>query len=369
MRGVVLQLALAIAMGFAAQVKGQALTGRALPLELQRQTVPGEKGKLDILVRHDGIRRPVLVILPGSACMAAFMLVQQPGGVEAISSVMRPNAADLKEMGVHLAILERRNITSFDHVYRADEVANIAGLERHACTDAHGGVTLEHRVHDVQAQLEYLRRQEWAGDILLAGISEGADVATAVAAKSPEQVHALALIVGAGMSQFFDFVHQRRLEDDTAGVAQVFADLDAFLSGNPPNSFMGLPAERWASFAIQQTNLDSLLASRSPLFIVQGDRDESVPVASVDALVVEVMRRQPGRPVYYLSVVGGGHDLRNALTSPSHSIYPEFVRWSTGGRAVAPTGPWILISKAGDSPSLLDRDLLPFNRLMSAPGP
>jgi len=359
MRGVVLQLALIMAMGLAAQVKGQPLTERPLPLGLQRQSIDGESGKLDILVWHDAIRRPVLVILPGSACMAAFMLVQQPGGVEAISSVMRPSAADLEEMGVHLAILERRNIASFEHVYRADEVSNIAGLERHACTDSHGGVTLQHRVRDVQAQLDYLRRQEWAGEILLAGISEGADVATAVAAKSPEEVHALALIVGAGMSQFFDFVHQQRLKGDTAGVAQVFADLDAFLSEKPPQHFMGHPAQRWISFAIEQTNLDSLSASRSPLFIVQGDRDESVPVASVDALVIEVMRRQPERPVYYLNVVTGGHDLRNALINPSHSIYPEFVRWSTGkprGRTYRSVDPDISVDS---SPSPTDRDLRP----------
>lgn len=346
MRGAVLRLAaLTIVMGFATQVRGQPPTERALPLDLQRHTIAGENGRLDILVRHDGMRRPVLVVVPGSACMAAFMLVQKPGGVDAISSVMRPNAADLTEMGVHLVILERRNIVSFDHVYGAGEVSNIAGLERHFCTDTHGGLTLGQRVDDVQTQLEYLRQQDWAGEILLAGISEGADVATAVAAKSPRHVQALGLIVGAGMSQFFDFVHQRRLGGDTAGVAQVFKDFDAFLSGTPPQRFQGLPAQRWTSFAISQTNLDSLLASKAPLFVVQGDMDESVPVASVDAVVIEVMRKQPERPIYYLNVIGGGHDLRNVLTSPAHSIYPEFVRWSLRSprgrtyRSIAPDNP------------------------------
>ena len=82
------------------------------------------------------------------------------------------------------------DISSPDYVPRA--IAATGGVapyvERHACSDVNGGVTLEQRVSDVQTQLEYLRQQPWVGEILIAGISEGADVATAVAATSTNKM-------------------------------------------------------------------------------------------------------------------------------------------------------------------------------------
>ena len=196
----------------------------------------------------------------------------------------------------------------------------------HAAIDR--GVTLEQRVSDVLAQLDYLRKQVWVGPILLAGVSEGADVASAVAAQSGSGVRALLLVAGAGMSQFFDSINSARAEvTSQAAVAQAFSDLDAFLLGKEPKTYEGYPSKRWRSFAIDTTNLDSLLRSEVPLFIVQGDKDESVPVASVDALVVEVMRKQPNRAIYYWNIVGAGHDLNQVIGDAAGKIYPRFVNW------------------------------------------
>ncbi|KAF1704678.1 alpha/beta hydrolase family protein [Pseudoxanthomonas kaohsiungensis] len=295
---------------------------------MERAVVTSGPDAMEILVRHDTVRRPVLVMVPGSACMPALMLVEGNDGFGNISSVMPPSAASQREMGVHLALLERRNLSSFRHVYSKEETAQLASLDMHVCTERNGAVTLSQRRDDVLAQLAYLRRQPWAGPILLVGVSEGTDVATAVAAEHSSNVHALLLIVGAGMSQFFDFVHQARAAGDNASATQVLVTLDAFLSGNPPADYQGHGPARWQSFAIAQTNLDSLMGSTAPVFIVHGSADTSVPIASVDALVVEVMRRQPARALHYMVVDGGGHSLWSVLADPPARIYPPFVRWA-----------------------------------------
>ena len=302
----------------------------SLPLGLSRVTLPDSSQRLDLLVRHDGIRRPVLVIVPGSACMPAFMLIERANGSGYVSSALPPGEEDLARMGVHLAILERRNIRSFEHVYSEEESSSLPSLKRHECTDEYGGVSLPQRKMDVLRQVEYLRAQQWVGPILLVGISEGSDVAAAVAAEPSPGIQSLLLVAGAGMSQFFDTIHQSRQEGDNNGVQAAFVNLEAFISGDPPDSYQGLPAVRWTSFAIERTNLDSLMASDVPIFVVHGENDESVPIASVDSLVVEVMRKQVKRSIYYLVVKRAGHNLHEALSDPAHTIYPRYVAWTLG---------------------------------------
>jgi hypothetical protein len=296
---------------------------------IERSTVEHDGHRLDVLVRrHDQQLRPVLVLVSGSVCMPAFMAVDAGEEKELVTSAMLPKPDTQSAMGVHLAVLERRNIASLERFFLPEETAPLRQLAQSPCTERHGGVTLGHRVEDTLAQIAHLRRQPWAGPILLAGVSEGADVAAAVAAHRSSAVNALLLLSGAGMSQFFDFVQLSRSKGDAAGAAKAFADLDAFLRNDPPASYLGYGSARWRSFAIDATPLDSLLRSTMPVFIVHGDRDTSVPIASVDATVIELARRQPQRAVYYWPIQGAEHDLRAGETRPADTLYPQFVRWA-----------------------------------------
>lgn len=296
---------------------------------IERNTVEHGGHRLDVLVRRDDQQaRPVLVLIPGSVCMPAFMVAGSDGETELMTSAMLPEAETQSAMGVHLAILERRNIVSLQRLFEPEDLSPLAQLKQNPCTAMHGGVTLEQRAADTLAQVAHIRRQPWAGPILLAGMSEGADVAAAVAARPSSGVAALLLMSGAGMSQFFDFVQLSREKRDSKGAAQAFADMDAFLRDAAPATYLGYAPARWRSFAIDATPLDSLLASEVPVFIVHGDRDTSVPIASVDAAVVEVMRKQAQRAVYYWPIKGAEHDLRTDEVRPADAVYPEFVRWA-----------------------------------------
>lgn len=298
--------------------------------EMQRQTIHENGHRLDLLVRHDDTRRPVLVLLPGSVCIPLFMTAEQDGQLTLSSSIMMPQLSDQKELGIHVALLERRNLVSLAHP-ASDNGSNAADYAtEYPCSDRNGGVTLKDRVQDTLAQLKYLRRQGWAGPILLAGFSEGSDVAAAVAAKRGSAVQSLLLFSGTGASQFFDFIHQQRNAGNADGVAQIFSDLDAFLSGDPPAIYLGSAADRWRSFAIDRTPLDTLPLSTIPVFIAHGDRDTSVPIASVDVLVTELMRKQPERAIYYWPVPGADHSLRTERGKYADKVYAAYVRWALG---------------------------------------
>lgn len=298
--------------------------------EMERQTIHKKGHRLDLLVRHDSVRRPVLVLLPGSVCVPLFMAAEQDGQLKLSSSLMVPQLSDQEELGIHVALLERRNLVSLEHP-ASDNGSNAADYAtEYPCSDRNGGVTLKDRVQDTLAQLKYLRRQEWVGAILLAGFSEGSDVAAAVAAERGSAVQSLLLFSGAGVSQFFDFIHQQRDAGNADGVAQIFSDLDAFLSGDPPTTYLGSAAERWRSFAIDRTPLDTLPLSTVPVFIAHGDRDTSVPIASVDALVTELMRKQPERAIYYWPVPGADHSLRTERGKYADKVYAAYVRWALG---------------------------------------
>lgn len=296
---------------------------------IQRLTTHNSGHRLDLLVKHDDTRRPVLVLLPGSACMPAFTVIEKNGQVSLSSSTGLPELSDQKELGVHIAMLERRNLISLERSV-TDNGSDIgAYVQKHPCTERYGGLTLEHREQDTLAQLEYLGMQTWAGPVLLAGFSEGSDVAAAVAADPKSRVQSLLLMSGAGASQFFDFIHQHRIAGDLPGVAQTFSALDAFMSGNPPKNYLGHAPQRWQSFAINRTPMDTLLLSTIPVFVVHGDQDTNVPIASIDMLVTELMRKQPERAIFYWSIPGTDHSLRNNDASID-DVYAAYVRWALG---------------------------------------
>lgn len=288
----------------------------------------GEGDRLDLIVGKSAERLPVLVFLPGSVCIPTMDIVDM-GEHVALSTTSPVMDASLQaSLGVHIALLERRNLVSMQQKIPAAKSDASIRLAEEPCTARHGGVTLEQRVEDAFAQLDLLRQQPWAGPLLLVGTSEGADVVAAIAADRRNPALAVLLIGGAGTSQFFDFVHQQRQAGSADGVRKIFDDLDGFLSGRAPSPYLGYDAARWKSFAIDSSPLEHLLQSDIPVFIAHGERDESVPIASADVMVVELMRKQPQRAICYWSVAGADHGLQQQERSRYDEVIGAFVRWS-----------------------------------------
>lgn len=284
--------------------------------------------RLDIYLRHDENRKPVLVMLPGSVCLPLFQKIKM--GEKAGLSLTSPmiSVAELSSMNVHLAMLERRGIESFGDAIDQEDAAAEKQMLVHPCSAKNGGVSLQDRVEDSLVQLQAIASQPWAGPLLLVGTSEGADVAAAIGRQVKNiSIEGLLLVGGAGPTQFFDLLTQQRQAQSREGVARVFKDYQAFLDKNPATDYLGYPSERWTSFAIDNSPLDNLLESGMPVFIAHGELDGSVPVYSSDLLAMELMRRQQNRPIYYWAMTGADHSLATQNGSQFNRVLTEFVKW------------------------------------------
>ena len=297
---------------------------------LERTTLSTAGGdRLDLIGYMGQERLPAFVVIPGSLCAPLFAALDKDPPGEAYATIPLLSEKNREALNAHLIYLERRNVVSLQTMASAPEFTIEQMFKLSPCTERNGGITLEHRVSDVLTQIKWLREQSWVESIHLVGVSEGADVAAGVAASEGSSVDSLMLIGGAGPTQFFDSAASARRESDIKGVRDTFRDLDQFLSLAPPASYKGYSSERWQSFAIDNSPLDLLSKSTIPLFIAHGDQDENVPIVSADLAAIELMRTQPQRAIYYLSVVGGDHMLQTASGERIGDVIVEYGSWAT----------------------------------------
>ena len=302
---------------------------------LERTILTSADGdRLDLIGYTSHERLPAIVMIPGSLCAPLFAALDKDPPGEAFATVPLLSEKDRKALNSHVIYLERRNVVSLETMASAPEFTIEQIFKLSPCTERNGGITLEHRVNDVLVQVRWLKQQNWVDSIHLVGVSEGADVASGVAASEGSPVDSLMLIGGAGPTQFFDSAAFARQQNDLKAVKATFSELDQFLSLSPPASYKGYSSERWQSFAIDHTPLDLLSKSAVPLFIAHGDQDENVPIASADLAAIELMRRQPQRASYYWSVVGGDHMLKTPTGRRLGDAIIQYSSWATS----RPTG-------------------------------
>lgn len=321
---------LCMALPAAAQKSFEDFSGLA---GLDRSTLFSADGhRLDIIGYTNNERLPAVVVIPGSLCAPVFAALDIAPG-QTFATVPLLSQEQRASLNAHLVYLERRNIISLVTMSSAPEFSIEQILKLSPCTEENGAVTLEQRVKDVLAQIRWLRQKEWVGSVHLVGVSEGSDVAAGVAASDGAVIDSLMLVGGAGPSQFADFVAFARKRGDTLAVSAAFDELDQFLSSRAPEQYKGYSSERWQSFAVKNSVLDLLLQSTVPLFIAHGDRDESVPVSSADLVAVELMRKQPGRAIFYWSVVGGDHMLKTDDAGRLGDMIVHYLAWASSDPA------------------------------------
>lgn len=248
-------------------------------------------------------RKPLLVFLDGSGAQSHFTAVGDKVGFSFFGIFAKAAAEKF-----HVVAMEKRGV---EFLARAKRPGSAEG----ASDEYQQHATLEDRVADVRVLLDTLLKQPTVdvSRVVVAGFSEGADVAAAAAAVDPRITH-VACVSGAGASQLFDLICLRRRAMLRAGRSheevekaiaaleeeyrQVFAEpraIDKF--------FLGHAYRRWASFAAHAP-VDSLKKSRCKAFLAHGTADESVPIESFDLMTVDLfragrkdvtIRRYPGR--------------------------------------------------------------------------
>jgi len=249
-------------------------------------------------------KRPLIVFIQGSGCSSVFsrnpegkvgggiqmLLYQQAAGRARVMVVEKP--------GVNFCDAPSQPGSAMDCT---EEFLKEQTLERWA---AAVGAALEAAL--AQPGIDPSR-------VLVSGHSEGGIVAAAVAAQRPEVTHVGVLACG-GPSQLFDMAELARRprfdgepeEDREARVEAVYEAWSRIMSDPMSTTRFewGHPHRRWSTF-LSTSTLDELTRSRAKVYIAYGTADQAVPVASVDVLRAELVRR--GREVTCERIVGVDH--------------------------------------------------------------
>jgi hypothetical protein len=174
--------------------------------------------------------------------------------------------------------------------------------------------------------------------VLAVGHSEGSDVVPWVALETPAVTH-VATLAGGALSQAFDFVYEfRRLadvgemsfEESQAYVDSVYADLRAVYAEpeRTDREYLGATYLKWASF-LGNPPLDALVRLDIPIYAAGGTLDTKAPIANLDYLMLEFIRR--GKENLTYRVWSADHSFQEPTEGGVRDRIPDLVadlrRW------------------------------------------
>ena len=293
------------------------LTGRARPVRADDGT---ELTAYELLVKGPAPIPPPrgwLFYLQGSERRSASSAAERLAGAA--------------QLGLRPVLLERRGVSPDGSVDEARARAASSKAQRVA----------DHR-RVIESWLEGAEPQ---APVILVGASEGGDVAARVAAqlqqapRGPHVTHLVLIDAGGGWCQADELRFLLRTRGALLGLTRA-EDLEAAFQRirREPDAltlWAGHPHRRWSTF-LWDRPLDDLLALEVPVFLAQGDRDESVPVESARA-VVEAFRAQGRTNLAYKEYAGFGHGLVRA--SDGVSGFPlleaDLLAWFAGQGALS----------------------------------
>ena len=200
-----------------------------------------------------GSRQGILLIAQGSGCLAA---------------TENPNITKAKRLLPDFAVVtvEKYGVAAHDAPKDPYEGCSASFYAHH---------TVSQRVADCECVLAELEHQPWwNGQLVLFGGSEGGAVVSLLAAKvKPTAVVVFSTAPGRSFAEIF----KRTVP---AEVAQHFEEELAKMRDNPNSTNVwGGNSYRWWSDILHQDMTGALLMTRSPILLVQGDRDTNAPVA------------------------------------------------------------------------------------------
>ncbi len=247
---------------------------------------------------------PLALFIQGSGCISMFSRMPDGRTAGGIQNLLRQEGAGK----LCVMVVEKPGVNYLD---KSDHPGSAEG-----CSDEFNReLTYDRWAAALGAALESARTLPGIDPsrILVAGHSEGAQMAPKIAADHPRITH-VAILSGNGASQLFDFaLIARRHEPDPAAaqrqVDEVYATLDR-IRKDPDNSHAfawGHAYPRWATF-FPNSSVDQLLKTNARIYIAHGSADDSVPIESAELLRSELTRR--GREATYEFIPGADHGFR-----------------------------------------------------------
>jgi pimeloyl-ACP methyl ester carboxylesterase len=281
---------------------------------------------VDVYVAHDSQPKPLVILIPGSGC--APTVTVDPDGVVHDTTLFQ-DVVTARVTQFHFAIVEKRGVHPLRFSADMSRDAQRQAFQeagRSCSAEYMKNVTKSQRVADVLAVVRVLGRESWVQQIMLAGHSEGTHVATGVLREMKgSEVAAAGLFASAGPIPFYGGYVARGADADR--LRTIIDRIRMLQRADDDFIYEGLPARRWKTFWLETTPIEDVRESNVPLFVAQGNRDETTLLADLFAL--EAIRQQPNRSLRYVIVDQGNHAFE---TPEGKSLLPElfddFTTWA-----------------------------------------
>jgi hypothetical protein len=254
-----------------------------------------ETGTINYYVTLNTIKqeKPILLYLDGSGSYPLYQYTERGIG----SSV--PLDYQKLSNDYHIIVISKPGVPFIDSV----QMDSVTGYPLYDTPEEYTRkLSLDWRVKAADMVLKDAQKNlpEDKSKIAVLGISEGFQVGAKLIATNKHITHAV-LMVGNGLSQFYDFIIQNRLDAQTGLLdeRQAQENIDSLYSvfrkiyadgKSTEKSWYGHTYLRWNSF-VQNNPTDNILSTDIPVYIVACSNDRNTSVLGTDYLYLESIQQ------------------------------------------------------------------------------
>jgi pimeloyl-ACP methyl ester carboxylesterase len=309
------------------------VVGQLRPSVWSEYRISADGRAVTAYVAADHVHKPVIVLFQGSGCTPLFTIAADGShyGTAIFEDLIAP-----RQSRFHFVMVEKRGVTPLrftSGMTEEDQRRAFSQVEANCSDTYRKNATKTARVDDAASVVAALRRQPWAGPVLVAGHSEGSQVVTGLVRRTESSLAAAALMSSAGPTQFFA-MYVAQGAPERARFRETFDTIRWLQKAEEDADYKGHPARRWKTFALDSTPLDDVRDSQLPLFVAHGEREANILAA--DLFVLEALRHRPNRPLRYVVVADADHGFSTADGDPRLAdVFDDFLRWALGERTTA----------------------------------
>jgi pimeloyl-ACP methyl ester carboxylesterase len=276
---------------------------RSGDLQLSRYSVPQDSAPpVEFFISTPTTKRPLVLFIQGSGCRSAFV-EGLPGDYAStvFSYTTTARSGEYAVMVVNKPFAPKRPPPG-------------AAVSANCPTEFNAYFSLDSWLAQLRAAYQQARQLPFVdtSKVLVIGSSEGATVASALAAVEPTITH-VALLGATGPSQFFDLIASTygkgSTDQDTLRDLESLESARKRIAANPLSTETfewGHTNKRWTTF-FASSSADNLRRSNAKTYLLGGMADKSVPMLSTEVLYAELLGA--GKSVQIKRIPAAGHSL------------------------------------------------------------